>query len=80
MNKTQDHTLQVGPWKILRDGTMVHQSPSYDIEGARLGEDNWIQHMAEKRWVDLRVFVRAYLTACQVRGLRQVTISTTKMF
>lgn len=75
-----NNTLQVGPWKILKDGTMLHASPAYDIDGDRLAEDNWIQHMAEKRWVDLRVFLRAYLTACQVRGLRTVTISTSKMF
>ena len=80
MNATQHNTLQVGPWKILKDGTMLHASPAYDIAGDRLAEDNWIQHMADKRWVDLRVFVRAYLTACQVRGLRTVTISTSKMF
>lgn len=77
MNK-QAYT--VGPWKIMTDGTMIHESPAYDIEGARLDAPNWIQHMAEKRWVDLRVFLRAYLLACQVRGLKTVTIRTDMMF
>lgn len=70
----------VGPWAIEKDGTMVHNSPEYIIDGDRLREDNWIQHMAEKRWCDLRVFVRAYLLACQTAGLRSVTINTSKMF
>lgn len=70
----------IGPWSIEQDGTMTHESPKYYIEGSRLGEDNWIQHMLEKRWVDPRIFVRAYLYACQTAGLKQVTISTSKMF
>lgn len=59
---------------------MKHETPWYEIDGNRLAEDNWIQHMAEKRWVDPREFIRAYLLACQVRGLKSVTISTLKMF
>ena len=70
----------VGPWTIEQDGTMNHDSMNYVIEGSRLGEDNWIQHMIEKRWVDPRIFVRAYLMACQIAGLKTVTISTSKMF
>lgn len=64
----------------MTDGTMVHASPAYDIEGSRLTEPNWIQHMAEKRWVDLKIFVRAYLVACQVRSIKTVTIRTDMMF
>ena len=70
----------VGPWQIEQDGTMIAENMNYIIDGSRLGEDNWIQHMLEKRWVDPRVFVRAYLMACQIAGLHTVTISTTKMF
>ena len=77
---TLPSSWKIGPWKILRDGTMEHESPGYYIEGHRLGEPNWIQHMAEKRWCDLRIFVRAYLFACQVRKLKTVTIRTDMMF
>lgn len=77
MNK---EVMQIGPWKVMDDGTMLHASPAYVIDGVRLAEPNWIQHMAEKRWVDLRIFVRAYLSACRVRGLNTVTIRTDMMF
>lgn len=75
-----EQEIQIGSWTIAKDGTMKHGSPLYEIEGDRLSEDNWIQHMTEKRWVDAREFIRAYLIACQVRGLNTVTISTHKMF
>ena len=80
MTKTKKETMQVGSWTIEKDGTMTHDSPYYYIEGPRLGTENWITHMAGKRWVDLRTFVRAYFTACQVRGLRTVTLRTDFMF
>ena len=71
----------IDSWKIEEDGTMVHDGrPWYEIDGSRLGEDHWIQHMIAKNWVDARKFVRAYLYACQIAGLKQVTISTSKMF
>lgn len=75
-----EQATKIGPWTIMKDGTMVHASPAYDIDGDRLAEPNWIQHMAEKRWCDLRVFVRAYLIACQVRRIKTVTIHTDMMF
>lgn len=64
----------IGPWAIGTDGTMVHESPYYYIEGSRLNNENWILHMADKRWVDVRIFVRAFFTACRIRGLDKVTI------
>lgn len=80
MNAKEFKNYLIGSWKIEKDGTMVHQDTNYYIEGDRLSEDNWIQHMAEKKWVDLRQFVRAYLLACQVRGIKSVKISTSKMW
>lgn len=72
--------IQVGTWAIDRAGNMYHASPAYDIDGSRLGDGNWITHMAAKRWVDMREFVRAYFTACQIRGLRTVSLRTDFMF
>lgn len=78
--KKEIQKMQIGSWFIEPDGSMTHASPAYDIDGARLAEGNWITHMAEKRWVDLREFVRAYFTACQIRGLRTVSLRTDFMF
>ena len=68
----QRENIQVGDWTIEPDGTMIH----HDIEGSRLTETNWIAHMAQKNWVNVRIFVRAYFMACQVRGIRTVTVKT----
>ena len=76
MNMNQKQNIQVGDWTIEPDGTMVHESPAYDIEGTRLTDTNWIAHMAQKNWVNMRIFVRAYFMACQVRGIRTVTVKT----
>lgn len=67
-------------WEIEKDGTMIHKDPYYYIEGARLNDENWLTHMARKKWVDMKEFVDAYFTACRVRGLDRVSIRTDLMW
>lgn len=65
---------KIGSWSIEQDGTMVHERTNYYIEGARLDNENWLVHMAAKRWVDMREFTQAYFTACRVRGIKNLTV------
>ena len=44
----QRENIQVGDWTIEPDGTMVHRSPAYDIEGARLTETNWTEELGQR--------------------------------
>jgi len=60
-------------WKVEKDGTMVHRRTGYTITSERLGE-NWLNHMAEKNWVNMDTFVRAYIHACAVAHVDNVKI------
>jgi hypothetical protein len=61
-------------WTVERDGTMVHKSTGYYIEATRLGE-NWLEHMAAKTWVNMKTFVKAYIRACYIAGVKTVRIT-----
>jgi len=61
-------------WTIGADGTMRHKKNGYLIEGFRLSE-NWLDHMSEKRWVDMNTFVPAYITACTRAGVTAVCVT-----
>ena len=74
------YDAKTNPWTIEADGTMVHKENNYYIAGYRLNEDNWIAHMAEKSWVDLRAFLAAYFAACCRRGLTTVSLDPRKIF
>lgn len=64
----------VREWTVEPDGSMVHNGrPFYEITGARL-EENWLEHMSEKTWVDMNTFVPAYITACYRAGVKSVEI------
>lgn len=76
MNKSN---TKIGTREIEPDGSMLHEKPYYCIEGNRLEEGNWLTHMVAKNWVDAREFIRAYFTACQVRGLESVTLNPNYM-
>lgn len=71
---------KTNPWTIEEDGTMVHKITNYYIEGDRLNEGNWIAHMSDKTWVDLRAFLAAYFAACCRRGLTTVSLDPRKIF
>ena len=60
-------------WMVEDDGTMVSKQNGYTITHERLGE-NWLQHMAEKTWVNMNTFVRAYIHACAIAHVKSVQI------
>lgn len=50
-----------GQWRVWKDGTIESLTPSYviDPEFLRNGTD-WLDHMSQKRWVDIDAFMKAY--------------------
>lgn len=66
-------------WKIAEDGTLLDQDGhDYDIEGERLTEDDWILHLSGKGWIDLNTFIPAYFEALAKRGIKELTIKTSR--
>lgn len=61
-------------WKVGPDGSMTHEDPYYFIEGCRLDE-NWLEHMSQKKWVNMNTFVRAYIRACYTARVNTVQIT-----
>lgn len=61
----------VGQWAITRYG-LDFIGPVYQIAKAQLPgqvDYSWVDHMSEKKWVDLKIFKRAYLAACKYHGV-----------
>lgn len=66
-----------GIWKVSNKGTLTCKRDNgftYDIHFDRLTENNWIQHMREKIWVDMNDFIPAYFEALRRRGIKELTI------
>lgn len=66
-------------WAIEDDGTLADVRGGhyqYEIEPRRLTEDDWIIHLAKKRWVDLNSFIPAYFEALAKQGIKEITIKT----
>ena len=61
-------------WTVEPDGTMSHKGVYYVIPADRLGE-NWLEHMSAKNWVDMNTFVRSYIRACYIAGVKSVQIT-----
>ena len=61
-------------WAVSKDGDISHKGNEYVIASFRLGRENWLGHMAEKRWVDLNTFIPAYIEACRRAGVTLVKI------
>lgn len=61
-------------WTVSKDGDISHKGNEYVIASFRLGAENWIGHMAEKRWVDMNTFIPAYIEACRRAGVTFVQI------
>ena len=61
-------------WAVTADG--LTGPNDYRIEPNRLhkgldsGRLGWVEHLAEKGWVDLDAFIEAYLIACVVFGVK----------
>lgn len=63
-------------WTVEDDGTMIYNGRGrYVIEGYRLADENWLDHMSQKSWVDMNTFVPAYLRACENAGVTTVKVT-----
>jgi len=63
-----------GDWYVLDDGSICHTSGDYDIDGYRLTEPQWLEHMRDKDWVNMHDFLNAYLDALSGQKIKEVTI------
>lgn len=61
-------------WYVDGEGYLCHKGEYYEIDPDRLAE-NWIGHMARKRWVNMNTFIPAYIEACERAGVQQVNIT-----
>lgn len=59
-------------WIVTQAGDILCIPHSYGIYDYALEKDDWIIHMAEKRWVNLNTFLPAYFEACRRKGLKVV--------
>lgn len=66
--------IEESDWKVEADGSMTHANPYYFIEACRLDE-NWLEHMSHKKWVNLDTFARAYIRACHIARVKTVNIT-----
>lgn len=62
-------------WAVSKDGDIKHKETGYYIAAFRLGRENWLGHMANKRWVDFNTFIPAYIEACHRAGVTTVAIA-----
>jgi hypothetical protein len=56
---------EFGTWAVTHYGVESLTTP-YAIEWQRVHESDWVSHMAGKRWVDVRDFIRALDMAREV--------------
>ena len=57
----------IGDWKITKWGLEHATFPPYEIHRARLWED-WPEHMKEKNWINLNIFIEALDVAKNIHG------------
>lgn len=65
---------QASDWAVDQYGNMEHKKTGYCITHERLDE-NWLEHMSEKTWVNMNTFVRAYIRACYLANVKKVSIT-----
>lgn len=70
-NQEKNQTV-FGKWVVCKNGDMDYNN-RYFIDHARL-EENWIQHLSEKGWIDFNDFIPAYLQALQNANKKTITI------
>lgn len=61
-------------WKVYKNGDIIHTEMNYLISGDRLKENDWIEHMMYKGWVDLNDFIPAYFQALSYKNIESITI------
>lgn len=66
--------IEESDWLVDKHGNMRHKREIYDIPAERLAE-NWLEHMSQKKWVKMETFVRAYIRACYLAGIKTVQIT-----
>lgn len=66
--------IEESDWIVDKHGNMLHKENGYYITSDRLAE-NWLEHMSGKRWVKMNTFVRAYIRACYIAGIKTVQIT-----
>ena len=69
----------------LAGGRHQTHENGYEIGHDELGAEqdmgqNWLGHMAGKRWVDLNTFVPAYIEACRRAKIETVYIDYTHIY
>lgn len=70
----QKKEIEESDWIVDKHGNMLHKERDYYITADRLAE-NWLEHMSGKRWVKMDTFVRAYIRACYIAGIKTVHIT-----
>ena len=61
-------------WKVYKNGDIFHKEMNYLIEGIRLQENDWIEHMIDKNWVNLNNFMPAYFQALANINISKINI------
>lgn len=62
-------------WEILEDCTIVSKNRRYTIEGDRLLEQNWLNHILNKVGEQYdKEFYFVYLEALRRKGYKKITI------
>ena len=66
--------IEESDWIVDKHGNMHHKERGYYITADRLAE-NWLEHMSGKGWVKMHTFVRAYIRACYIAGIKTEQIT-----
>jgi hypothetical protein len=54
-------------WRIYSNGTACHRRTSYRIDGERLSESDWEEHLKGKSWLDPQTIQEVLKEARQIR-------------
>lgn len=68
-------TRRTFDWEVSEEGDLYCDDASYYIGAERLGTENWLCHMAGKKWVNFNTFIPAYIEACRRAGVKTVKIA-----
>ena len=74
LDPTKDYRETIKHWQVDEDGDLVFDG-WYRISRDRLAEPDWISHIRSKTWCNLNDFIPAYLKACEMAGIKSLTIS-----
>jgi len=74
LSKPIQRSMKFGAWVVDEKGNITESTRPYEIESNQLMEADWILHMSKKAWCNLGDFVNAYLTACDIAGIKTLNI------